>query len=121
MYAKLVNGVPEYAPEKYKLSDGRIIVGFNKSEVLMTRYGFKAVIDKQPVYDVSTEYIIITGYTETETNIIVQYAIKQMDKIEEELTIDERIEKLNQVDTEHEEALAQLTEMLLTLQEGSVE
>ena len=45
MYAKLNNGALEYAPQNYKLNDGRTIVGFNKSVALMTRYGFKEVID----------------------------------------------------------------------------
>lgn len=121
MYAKLNNGVLEYAPQNYKLSDGRTIVGFNKSVALMTRYGFKKVIDKQPTYNTETEYLIITGYTEQDTTITIVYAVKQMDLAEQEMTIDDKITQLKQVDTEHEEALAQLTEMIISLQEGGVE
>ena len=113
MHAKLNNGVLEYAPQNYKLNDGRTIVGFNKSIALMTRYGFKEVIDEKPVYDTETEYLIITGYTEQETTITIVYAVKQMDLVEQELTIDEKIEQLKNVDTEHELALAELTDMIL--------
>lgn len=121
MYAKLNNGALEYAPQNYKLSDGRTIVGFNKSVPLMTRYGFKEVIDQQPSYNADTEYLVITGYTEQDTTITIVYAVKQMDLVEQELTIDDKISQLKQVDTEHEEALAELTEMILSLQEGGLQ
>jgi len=121
MYAKLNNGVLEYAPQNYKLNDGRTIVGFNKSVALMTRYGFKEVIDQQPTYDAETEYLVITGYTEQDETITIVYAVKQMDLVEQELTIDDKIQQLKQVDTEHEEALAELTEMILSLQEGGLQ
>ena len=113
MYAKLNNGALEYAPQNYKLNDGRTIVGFNKSIALMTRYGFKEVIDEKPNYNQETEYLVITGYTEQETTITIVYSIKQMDLVEQELTIDEKIAQLKNVDTEHELALAELTDMIL--------
>ena len=113
MYAKLNNGALEYAPQNYKLSDGRIIVGFNKSVALMTRYGFKEVIDKEPSYNTDTEYLVITGYTEQDTTITIIYSIKQMDMVEQELTIDKKIINLQNIDTEHELALAELTELIL--------
>ena len=121
MYAKLNDGVLEYAPQNYILNDGRTIVGFNKSIALMTRYGFKEVIDRPPTYNPETEYLIITGYTEQDTTITVVYTVKQMDLIEQELTIDEKIIQLRQIDTEHEEALAELAEMILSLQEGGLQ
>ena len=121
MYAKLNDGVLEYAPQNYILNDGRTIVGFNKSIALMTRYGFKEVIDRPPTYNSETEYLVITGYSEQDVTITIVYAVKQMDLVEQELTIDEKILQLKQVDTEHEEALAELTEMILSLQEGGVE
>lgn len=121
MYVKLNDGVLEYAPQNYILNDGRAIVGFNKSIALMTRYGFKEVTDRPLTYNSETEYLVITGYSEQDTTITIVYAVKQMDLVEQELTIDDKIAQLKQVDTEHEEALAQLTEMILSLQEGSVE
>ena len=65
------------------------------------------------VYDTETEYLVITGYTEQETTITIVYAVKQMDLVEQELTIDEKIVQLKNVDTEHELALAELTDMIL--------
>lgn len=121
MYAKLNNGSLEYAPQNYKLNDGRIIVGFNKSIALMAKYGFKEVVDNQPTYNTETEYLVITGYTEQDTTITIVYEVKEMDLTEQEPTIDEKISQLKQVDTEHEEALAQLTEMVISLQEGGIE
>ena len=121
MYAKLNNGTLEYAPQNYKLNDGRTIVGFNKSVALMTRYGFKQVVDQQPSYDSETEYLIITGYTEQDSTITIVYAVKQMDLVEQELTIDDKITQLKQVNTEHEEALVELTEMILSLLEGGLQ
>lgn len=113
MYAKLNNGILEYAPINYTLSDGRVIVNFNKSEVLMKRYGFKLVVDEKPTFNVGTEYLVITGYNEQDATITVLYAIKQMDMIEQEATIEDKIAQLKQVDSEHELALADLTEMIL--------
>ena len=113
MYAKLNNGALEYAPTNYKLNDGRVIINFNKSVVLMKRYGFKEVIDEKPTYNVDTEYLIESGYTEQDETITIIYAVKQMDMTEQELTIDEKIVNLQNVDTEHELALAELTEMVL--------
>lgn len=114
MYAKLNNGVLEYAPINYTLSDGRVIVNFNKSEVLMKKYGFKLVVDEKPIFNQDTEYLVITGYNEQETTITVLYTIKQMDMIEQEATIEDKIVQLKQVDSEHELALADLTEMILS-------
>ena len=56
MYGKLNNGVLEFAPQNYKLSDGRLIVSINKSEALMKRYGFKEVVDNQPEFNVENEF-----------------------------------------------------------------
>lgn len=112
MYAKLNNGVIEYAPTNYTLSDGRVIVNFNKSEVLMKKYGFKEVIDNPPSFNQATEYLVISGYTETDVNIIVEYAIKQMDMIEQEATIKEEIAQLKVTDADHELAIAEMMDIV---------
>lgn len=74
-FAKLVNGVLYYAPDNYTLEDGRIISGFNKSETLMRRYGFKEVIDIKPDYNTDTHYATINGYSEKEDTITINYDI----------------------------------------------
>lgn len=115
MYAKLNNGVIEYAPTNYTLSDGRVIVNFNKSEVLMKKYGFKEVVDNPPSFNQATEYLVISGYAETDVNIIVEYAIKQMDMNEQEETIKEEIAQLKATDTDHELAIAEIASALSIL------
>ena len=113
MYAKIINGVLEYAPNNYKLNDGRVIVGFNKSVALMTRYGYKEVVDEKPDYDPNKEYLVMSDYAEQEKAITIIYSIKQMDMIEQELTIDEKIAQLQATDTEHELAIAELMDTIL--------
>lgn len=113
MYAKLLNGVLEYAPVNYTLSDGRAIVNFNKNEVLMKKYGFKLVVDEKPIYNQDTEYLVITGYNEQETTVTVLYTIKQMELVDQEATIEFKIEQLKKTDSDHELALAELTEIIL--------
>lgn len=120
MYAKLNNGVIEYAPTNYTLSDGRVIVNFNKSEVLMKKYGFKEVVDNPPTFNQDTEYLVISGYAETDVNIIVEYAIKQMDMIDQEATVKEEIAQLKAIDTDHELAIAEMMDIVLKLQGGNV-
>lgn len=95
MYAKLNEGVLEYAPTNYTLSDGRVIVNFNKSEVLMKKYGFKEVLDNQPIYNQDTECIAISGYVETDMNIIVNYIVKTL--LPQEPTLEERIASVEEV------------------------
>lgn len=91
MYAKLNNGVLEYAPVNYILSDGRVIVNFNKSITLMTKYGFKEVIDERPVYNQETEYLVNNGYTETDMNIIINYTVEQIKVLP---TLEDKIKSL---------------------------
>lgn len=95
MYAKLNEGVLEYAPVNYTLTDGRVIVNFNKSITLMAKYGFKEVLDNQPIYNQDTEYLVISNYTETETNIVVNYVIKTLTP--QEPTLEERIASVEEV------------------------
>ena len=117
-YAILNNGVIEYAPVNYTTASGSLIVNFNKNVTLMKRYGFKEVIDQRPSYDELTEYLTISGYTETEDNIQVVYTVKQMDMIEAEASIDEKIKNLENTDTDHEMAIAELANMVIELMGG---
>lgn len=90
-YAKINEGVLEYAPVNYTTASGSLIVNFNKNATLMKRYGFKEVIDQRPSYDELTEYLTISGYTETEDNIIINYAVRQIEIVK---PIEEKIELL---------------------------
>ena len=115
MYAKLVDGALEFAPSNYKLPDGRTISGVNNHVALMKKYGFKEVIDVQPEYDVETEYLITAGYEETDNTIVVTYSVNKIATIDTDLSNTEKIEELKKVDTEHELAIAQLTEIVMGL------
>lgn len=92
-YAILKNGVLHYAPLNYKNPKGNLITNFNKNKNLMKNNGYKEVIHQKPTYDENIEYIVISGYTETENNIIINYEIKQ--KVIEP-TLEEKIEKLQE-------------------------
>lgn len=99
MYGKLINGNIEYAPSNFKLNDGSIIVNFNKSIDLMVDHGFKNVIDNKPTYDISIEYITISNISETEKNIIINYVIKKIEKIDkiQTPTYEERLKSVEEV------------------------
>lgn len=94
MYGKLKEGVLSYAPVNYQLEDGRIITNFNQSEELMKQYGFKNVIDNQPVYDSKTQYLKVDDYTENETSITINYIINE---ILVTPTLEERLESVEEV------------------------
>lgn len=115
-FAILKNGVLEYAPVNYTLSDGRIITNFNKSETMMRKYGFKEVIDIQPEYDDITEYLLINSYTENEENIVINYVIKQMNTVDIDKNIEEKVIELKVTDTDHEIAIVELYEMIAVVQ-----
>lgn len=118
-YAKLNEGVLEYAPVNYKTVSGNLIVNFNKNVTLMKRYGFKEVIDQRPTYDELTEYLTISGYTETEDNIQIIYTVKQMDIVEVDETIENKITNLQNTDTEHEMAIVELYNMIVEIVGGN--
>ena len=65
MYGKVVNGKIVYAPDNYKLSDGKLIIGFNTNEELMMKYGYKEVVEYKVDYDPNTEELYISDIEET--------------------------------------------------------
>lgn len=119
-YAKLQGGVLIFAPEKYTLPDGGVITNFNQSVALMEKYGFKKVINVQPEYDPATHYVVIDSYTESATEITVGYTVHSINAIDDK-PIEEKVEELKTVDSEHEMALAELTSMIMALQTQVIE
>ena len=75
MFAKIINGVLYYAPVNYKTDLGQVIVNFNTNEEMMLQYGYKNVIDIKPDYNKETQYLKISGYTDNEDNITVEYEV----------------------------------------------
>jgi hypothetical protein len=94
MYGILLDGELIYAKEYFVCEDGKIIINFNSNEKLMMAYGFKPVIDEIPSYDLETEYVVISGYTEKEKVIIVNYEIRNIVKTKEQLQKDDQLKCL---------------------------
>ena len=85
MYGILKDGKLIYAKEYFVCEDGSIIINFNSNEKLMKAYGFKVVINNIPKYDSENEHIIISGYTEKENVIVVNYEVKEIEKTRQQL------------------------------------
>ena len=63
----------------------------------MKEYGFKEVIDIKPTYDTNTQYINIKDYTENDTNISINYEIKENPFTMAIPTIEERLSAVEEV------------------------
>lgn len=83
-----------YAKEYFICEDGNIIINFNQNEKLMRAYGFKVVIDEVPNYDLENEYVVISGYTEKENVIIINYEIREIVKTKQQLKADDQLKCL---------------------------
>ena len=94
MYGILLDGELIYAKEYFVCEDGKIIINFNSNEKLMMAYGFKVVIDELPLYNQETEYVVITGYTEKENVIIINYEVRDIIKTKEQLRKDDQLKCL---------------------------
>ena len=93
-YGVLLDGQLIYAKEYFVCEDGNIIINFNQNEKLMRAYGFKVVIDEVPEYDLENEYVVISGYTEKENVIIVNYEIREIIKTKQQLKADDQLKCL---------------------------
>ncbi len=94
MYGKLINGVLKYAPKDLLLSDNSVIIDFYKNEELLVKYGYKCIDDTKPNFDPITQYLTLSGYTESENLIMCEYIINNIPK--ETPTTEEKISKLEQ-------------------------
>lgn len=92
MYAKLLNGVLEYAPINLNTGE-HLIINFNKNISLMKQYEFKELIDIKPDYDNTIQYLSIEGYIENEDTITINYKINEIE-INNESTLEERVREL---------------------------
>lgn len=91
MYGILLDEQLIYAKEYFICEDGSIIINFNQNEKLMRAYGFKVVIDEVPNYDLENEYVVISGYTEKENVIIINYEIREIVKTKQQLKADDQL------------------------------
>ena len=76
MYAKVKDGVLQYAPLNYLTDDNKMILNFNKNVEAMLANGFKEVVNIVPSYDANTQILRNDGFTETENNITINYVIE---------------------------------------------
>ena len=92
MYGKINGEGIEYAPINYETEDGNLILNFNKSEQLMTQYGYKMVIEQIPKYNINTERIYEKEYIENEDNIMIIYEVIKIEPTNEQIAIDKLFE-----------------------------
>ena len=82
MYGKVVNGKIVYAPENYERPDGVSIIGFNTSEELMRRYGYKEIVEHKVDYDPAIEELYIVDIKET-INLIKRFMGGTYDEVQD--------------------------------------
>lgn len=75
MYGKLVNGQLHYPPQDLICDDGKVILDFGSNETLLEQMGYKSIIKDIPTYNSTTQYLTIGGYTESDTEITVNYIV----------------------------------------------
>lgn len=100
IYAKLKNGELEYAPFEYRTESGGIIVNFNKNVNLMKAYGYKEVVDVRPSHNADTQYLQISEYFESESQITVVYRICEIEDVGKEPTLRDRVDSLEKMDVD---------------------
>ena len=76
MYAKVKDGVLQYAPLNYLTDDNKMILNFNKNVEAMIANGFKEVVNIVPSYDANTQILRNDGFTETENAITINYVVE---------------------------------------------
>lgn len=106
MYANLENNKLIYAPKNLKLGD-KLILNFNKNVELMQQHGYKKVMDIKPTYDNNTHYLIVSGYTEDENVITVNYKLNEI-VVNNEPTLEERVAELEKINKEQQLIIQQM-------------
>ena len=84
MYAKVKDGVLQYAPTNYLTVDNKMIFNFNKNVEAMIANGFKEVINIVPSYNAATQIVRNDGFTETEDAITINYVVEDNPTFQEE-------------------------------------
>lgn len=84
MYAKVKDGVLQYAPTNYLTDDNKMILNFNRNVEAMIANGFKDVINIVPSYDANTQIVRADGFTETEDAITINYVVETNPAFNEE-------------------------------------
>ena len=101
------------APKNYKAEDGTYISNFNKSEEVMSLFGFKRVLDQPPTYNESSEFLSVVGYEELQDEIKILYEVVKLDSQTEAFDVVEEIEKLRSEVTDQEKAISAVYDIIL--------
>lgn len=94
-YAKVENGqvVQVGLPSTGTLKDGSTVSGYNfLPESVLIAEGWLPLVDNMPEYNPETEYLEHAGYTVSETEVTVNYAVKQKEPVIPIPTLEERFE-----------------------------
>ena len=94
-YAKVENGqvIQIGLPSTGTLKDGSTVSGYNLlPESVLIAEGWLPLVDNRPEYNSEIEYLEHAGYTVSETEVTVNYAVKQKDPVIPIPTMEERLE-----------------------------
>lgn len=84
MYAKVKDGVLQYAPLNYLTDDNKLILNFNKNTEAMVANGFKEVINIVPSYAAGKQIVKQDGFTEAGDSITINYVVEDNPSFQEE-------------------------------------
>ena len=93
-YAKVENGqVTQIGlPTTGTLQDGSTVSGYNLlPESVLLDEGWLPLVDNKPEYDEETEYLENAGYTIGETEVIINYTVKQKEPVIYVPTVEDRL------------------------------
>ena len=94
-YAKVENGqvVQVGLPSTGTLKDGSTVSGYNfLPENILLAEGWLPLVDNMPEYNPETEYLEHAGYTVGETEVTVNYNVRQQEPVIPIPTMEERLE-----------------------------
>lgn len=118
MYGKIINGTFCKAPNTFKTDNGQMITNFNIAEDLMVAYGFKPVIENKPEYNVSTQYLEMSSFEETETNITLNYDVIDKPELNTINSINALNSKVSDLESQIETTMLGLAEVYETILGG---
>ena len=110
MYVKLINGELIEAPEKLELEDGTVLMGFNRSIDLMTKHGFKPLVDTKPNHNVDRQYCNFVEYYDTGRYIRCRWEIEDIELSDAELQNREAQTAMQMLNIDFQEQVQTLTD-----------
>lgn len=93
-YAKIENGQVTQVglPSTGTLKDGSTVAGYDLlPENVLLAEGWLPLVDNRPEYNPETEYLEHAGYTVGETEVTVNYNVKQKEPVIHIPTVEDRL------------------------------